>query len=501
MSQSVPRQLLVLCIPLVAYGLIGFALLGTARADEKPLKWGADAEGGAPYIFKDPENPDQNIGFEVDLIEALSKELQREIVFEQYRYESLISGLQRGDIDFAMNGLEITPDRREAVRFSRPYYLFQQQLVSRVDESRFANLKDIEQLKTLVVGTLEETAAERMLDDLGIEKRIYDSQLEPYQDLELGRIDAVLLDLPIAAYYAKRNPKLKFLGAAAGDGYYAIAFPKENEALAQQFDEALGRLIERGELKRIYEKWNLWNDRQKDLETLDIEDVVGRSNRLMTFGKYFPLLCRSAWVTVLLSIQSMALAVAIGLVVAIARMYGPLPLRWLAVAYVEFFRGIPVLLLLYFLYYGLPGIARAYEWWPFSMDLSPMQAGILGFGLNYGAYEAEIYRSGISAIPLGQWEAAASLGMSGPLTFRRIILPQSLRTIIPPMTNDFVALFKDTSVVSVIAVVELTKQYQILAKSSLKYAEIGLATAALYLIMSVPLGYLSRYLETKWARG
>lgn len=493
--------MLVRCASFVACGLIGVAFLGTVRADEKPLKWGADAEGGAPYIFKDPEHPDQNIGFEVDLIEALSKQLQRKIVFEQYRYESLISGLQRGDIDLAMNGLEITPDRREAVRFSRPYYLFQQQLVSRVGESRFANLKDLEQQKKLVVGTLEETAAERMLDDLGIEKRIYDGQLEPYQDLELGRIDAVLLDLPIAAYYAKRNPKLKFLGEAAGDGYYAIAFPKGNDALAEQFDDALRQLIERGELKRIYEKWNLWNDRQKDLETLDMEDVVGRSNRLMTFGKYFPLLCRSALVTILLSIQSMALAVAIGLVVAIARMYGPLPLRWLAVAYVEFFRGIPVLLLLYFLYYGLPGIAKAYEWWPFSMDLAPMQAGILGFGLNYGAYEAEIYRSGISAIPQGQWEAAASLGMSGPLTFRRIILPQSLRTIIPPMTNDFVALFKDTSVVSVIAVVELTKQYQILAKSSLKYAEIGLATAALYLIMSVPLGYLSRYLETKWARG
>jgi polar amino acid transport system substrate-binding protein len=89
--------------------------------------------------------------------------------------------------------------------------------------------------------------------------------------------------------------------------------------------------------------------------------------------------------------------------------------------------------------------------------------------------------------------------MSGPLTFRRIILPQAMRVILPPMTNDFVALFKDTSVVSIVAVVELTKQYQILAKSSMKYLEIGLVTALLYLVMSVPLGYLSRYLEARWS--
>jgi len=101
-------------------------------------------------------------------------------------------------------------------------------------------------------------------------------------------------------------------------------------------------------------------------------------------------------------------------------------------------------------------------------------------------------------VPRGQWEAAASLGMSAPLTFRRIILPQAIRTILPPMTNDLVALFKDTSVVSTIAVVELSKMYLILTKSGGGYLEIGLVTATLYLAMSVPLGYLSRHLEQRW---
>ena len=158
---------------------------------------------------------------------------------------------------------------------------------------------------------------------------------------------------------------------------------------------------------------------------------------------------------------------------------------------------------------GIPaGIAQvverdlaAYYPWLAILRMGPMQAAILGLGLNYGSYEAEVYRAGIASIPVGQWEAAASLGMAGPLTFRRIILPQAIRTILPPMTNDFVALFKDTSIVSTIAVVELSKQYQILSKSSMKYLEIGLLTAALYLLMSVPLGLLSRRLERIWGRG
>lgn len=216
---------------------------------------------------------------------------------------------------------------------------------------------------------------------------------------------------------------------------------------------------------------------------------------MWTFGRYFPMLLEGAQVTVEIAVLGMLLAITLGLPIALARMYGPAPLRWLALGYVEFFRGIPVLLLLYFLYYGLPDVAAS---WGLPLRMTAMQAAVLGFGINYAAYEAEIYRAGIAAVPAGQWEAAASLGMSAPLTFRRIILPQALRTILPPMTNDFVALFKDTSVVSIIAVVELSKEYQTLSKTSLKYVEIGLVTAALYLVMSVPLGYLSRYLEKRW---
>jgi polar amino acid transport system substrate-binding protein len=473
---------------------------GSKPSDQSPLRWAADAEGGAPYICKDPNNVDRYVGFEVELAAALEKEIGRRIEFVQYDFKSLTSGLQRGDFDFAMNGVEATPDRRKSLRLSRPYYIYSLQLTARADEKRFTSL---DQCKAVhgVVGTLEDTAAERLLDKEGIAKKVYGNQVEPYVDLELGRIDAVLLDLPIASYYGKPKKTLKFVGEPMAPGEYVIAFRKEDEALACQIDAALDHLAQSGELRRIYEKWDIWNEHQEKLMSKPgANEFVNECGQKWTIGRYLPLLLHGAIITVELTLISMFVAALLGLPIALCRLYGPVPLRISAIVYVEFFRGIPVLLLLYFLYYGLPVIAENYHL-PVGLKLQPMAAAILGFGLNYAAYQAEIYRAGIASIPVGQWEAGASLGMSRLHTFHRIILPQAIRVILPPSTNDLVALFKDTSIVSIIAVEELTKEYQILAKSSLKYLEIGFVTAILYLIMSVPLGHLSRYLEHRWGKG
>jgi polar amino acid transport system substrate-binding protein len=491
---------IILLILAVSAGLLITALRNSSAADpNRGLVWAADAEGGAPFIFKDPQDPQHYLGFEVDLAAALAHELGRPIEFKQYEFSSLFSGLERGDFDFAMNGLEITPDRKKRFRFSRPYYLYKLQFVTRADERRFQTVYNCQGRKDLQIGTLEDTAAARLLDRLEIPKKIYAGQVEPYADLALGRIDGVLLDLPIALYCGRNDARLKFAGEPIEPGYYAIALDRKNEALAEQIDAALDRLLEKGVLESIYRKWNLWN---KDLEALASDrgwKIPEQSAAAWAFGRYLPLLLQGAGVTVLITVLSMALAIALGLPIALARLFGPALLRWLGLCYVEFFRGIPVLLLLYFLYYGLPVVAQHLHL-GVSLSLAPLEAAVLGLGINYAAYEAEIYRAGISSLPAGQWEAAASLGMAPGLTFRRIILPQAVRIILPPMTNDFVGLFKDTSIVSIIAVVELSKQYQILSKTSMKYLEIGLVTAALYLLMSVPLGYLARYLEKRLSK-
>jgi polar amino acid transport system substrate-binding protein len=259
----------VRCLALVALGISFVGLVGCQRdrSGVQPLRWGADEEGGAPYISKDKNG--KYVGFEVDLADALAKEIGRPIEYIPKSFKSLVDDLERGDIDLAMNGLEVTEDRQKVVRLSRPYYVYRLQLVTRKDDARFASLKDLEGKSNVKVATLENTAASRLLRKLGIPVSVYDDQVNPYNELALGRVDAVLLDLPIAIYVVQKNDelnaKLKFTGEPIEKGHYAIAFRKKDEALAQQFDSALERLAKNGELKRIYEHWGLWNDDQKEL--------------------------------------------------------------------------------------------------------------------------------------------------------------------------------------------------------------------------------------------
>ena len=486
----------------ILLGLACLALSGFAPGQETlpPLRWGADCDGGVPYVFKDPEDPTKIIGADWDLKLALEKELGRKIEFVQYQFDSLLSGLERGDLDFVMNGMEITPENLRRAAFTKPYYLYQLQLVVKSGERRFQTLEEAK-AADLVIGSLQDSAADRLLKAREIRQVSYPDQLGPFLELEKNeRIQGVLLDVPIALYYAAPDPGLpytqcarpgafQFAGPPFAEGYYGIAVHPKNTKLLEQLNAAIANLRASGELKRIMEKWQLWNMDQYRI--YDADPDIQPAPQGIPFFKYIGLLLEGAAVTVGLTFASMALAILLGLPLALMRLYGATPVRWLAIVYIEFFRGIPVLLVLYFLYFGLPELAPG-------INLAAWQAAILGFGLNYAAYEAEIYRAGIGSISVGQWEAAASLGMSGKQTFGRIILPQAIRVILPPMTNDLVALFKDTSVVSIIAVVELSKQYQILTKSGGGYLEIGLTTAALYLIMSVPLGYLSRYLEQRW---
>ncbi len=287
------------------------------------LLWGSDAEGGAPYIFPDPQDPSRLIGFEVELAEEIAAELGVRAKQAQNAWDSLIPALKRGDSDIAMNGIEITPRREKEVSFSRPYYIYTEQLVVRKEEKA---IKSVDDLRGKKVGTLSGTVAQDILTGMGgVDVKIYAGQVEPYEDLAIGRLDAVLLDLPIAAYYAKPNPKLKYAGPPVGEGFYGIAIRKEDEELRKRIDEALLKLMKTGRLKEIYEKWDLWNEKQGKLfqETREPRGYVGlEESRKAPLYSFFPTLLKGAGMTVFISVVSMALAVSLGLVLTIVRLYG-----------------------------------------------------------------------------------------------------------------------------------------------------------------------------------
>jgi len=204
--------------------------------------------------------------------------------------------------------------------------------------------------------------------------------------------------------------------------------------------------------------------------------------------RYLPALGRAALVTFVLSCLSMALAVMVGVLIASGRVYGPTPVRVALTGWVELIRGTPLLLQLFVLYFGLAVV----------VELPAFIAALIGLGLNYGAYESEIYRGALEAVPTGQLDAARTLGLSERQTLVLVRGPQAFRLALAPMTNDFVALLKDSSLVSVITVVELTKETSIFAANIGSWLVPGALCAVMYLALSLPLASLARRLEKAW---
>ena len=452
------------------------------------LKWGADAEGGAPFVFPDPQQPEKLIGFEAELAEALAARLGVKAEMVQNQWDQLTPALLRGNFDLILNGLELTPENQQRIAMSRPYFVYAQQIVTRKETDGLTRLAD---LKGKAVGVLSSSVAQRLAEEAGIAGiKIYPGNVESFRDLKALRIEAVVLDLPIAIHYAKTDATLKFSGPAFAPGFYAIGVRKEDTALLAALNQAIEQLAADQTLQRIYQKYGVWDEHQSGLKDFQAEVVEQKAaiSTLREWPKYLPLLLRGAVTTVALSVLGMALAVKVGLVLALMRLFGVAPLRWLATAYIEVIRGTPLLIQLFLIYYGLPEVG---------IRLNAFAAAVLGLGLNYAANEAENYRAGIQAIPPGQMEAALALGLNRWQALRHVVLPQALRLVIPPVTNDFIALFKDSSIVSVITMVELTKVYGMLAMSTYDYLGLGVMTAGIYFALSYPASIFAGRLEKK----
>ena len=342
--------------------LIGFLLIinNTSQSKEK-LRWAADAESNAPFIFCNPENPSELIGFELDIAREIAKVLDMEDVFVQNQWDGLIPGLERNDYDIAINGLEITPDRLENINFSKPYYITFEQIVVRSNQK---DVKNLEELKGKNVGALKYSLAEKILVEFGgINVRSYEGEVNSFADLETGRLDAVLVDAPIALYYASLNPKFKLSGEPVGEIVYGIAIKQSDTVLLNKINFALTQIINNGRLREILEDWNLWNTQMGNYLNDDKpsrgvhkrydEFVASQSQEsgfmrlVKRYVSFLPMLLEAAVVTLGLSIIAMILAIVFGLFVGLVRVFAPSPISKFAVLYIEIIRGTPLLIQLF----------------------------------------------------------------------------------------------------------------------------------------------------------
>jgi polar amino acid transport system substrate-binding protein len=429
------------------------------------LLYGSDMEGGGPYAYPEPDAPRGMAGFEVDLMERLAGDLCVEPAFSQGQWDKLLQVLDAGQYDAVMNGYEWTERRAHDYLATRPYYVYQLQLMVRRGSPirRWGDLKNPKPGGgQWTVGVLVGSAGDTFAAEEGNAKLRavrFDGATDAMTAVQNGQYDATLQDLPAARFYAGRYAGLEQVGPPESHGYYVIYVRARDRTLRDALDQGIARMIASGDLRRLYERYGIWTDAQDELTDFKGPIEPAPDHRVVAgwplVKRYLPRLLDAAWVTVVLSVSSMPIAMALGLMIAIGRLYGPGLLRVMLSGYIELIRGTPLMLQLFVLFYLL--------------RLPPWVAGISGLAINYSAYEAEIYRAGL----------------------------QAARIVIPPVTNDFIALFKDTSVCSVITLVELTKEYSILANSTGGAIEFAIAAAVLYMLMSVPLSWFSRWSERR----
>ncbi len=482
---------------LVLAGALLAACSVSRTPNEVALRWGGDAEGGAPFVEADPASPDRVRGFDVEIADMVARGLGRQPRFVQVAWSSIDASVERGDFDVGLSGVEDRPELRQRHAVTMPYFEFREVLAVRTaDKDRFRRLAD---LRGKRVATLGSTGAYEILvagrDSLGLVPVSYDDDVHPYSDLVEGRVDAVLLDHVIAERSLRRMTPGTFVvqPEPVALGHYVGVLARSNGALRDSVNTILRARMRDGSLEKTFRAWNVWDEAQAAYVQRVLSaaapspDSAQPGGNRRSMGAYLPALLRAALVTLLLSCLSMVLAVALGIAVAAGRVYGATPVRLVLTAYVELMRGTPVLLQLFVIYYGLSGVVR----------LPAFVAAVLGLGLNYAAYESEIYRAALEAIPRTQLEAARTLGLTESQILRLVRGPQALRLALAPMTNDFVALLKDSSLVSVITVVELTKQTAIYATNVGSWVVPGILCAAVYLAMSLPLSRFARGLERR----
>lgn len=440
-----------------------------------------------PYEFYDTKGGDRQIvGFDIDIANTLAKELGFKLKVMESDFNGLIPALQANRADFVMAGMTPTPERQKNVDFSIIYYEAKDTIVA-PKNSNLKQPKDLSGKKVGVqLGTIQEQNAQKIAQKVaGIQLKQLNKVPEVVQEIKSGRIDAAIVEDTVAKGFAQANPDLEFnvIPSEEASGS-AIAFPK-GSSLVEPFNKVLQQMKDKGELAKLATKWF-----SQDVTVDTPSSNKGGLN--LDFSRILPdipFILRGIPLTLLFTLLSVSLGLIWGTVLSLLKITGIKPLTWLANAYTSVFRGTPLLLQLALVYYATPQLT--------GYDISALEAGVLTFTLNSGAYMSETIRGGIQAVDKGQSEAALSMGVPYWLMMWDVILPQALKNILPALVNETIGLLKDSALVSTIGVVEILRSAQIVGANKYIYFEPLLFAGLIYYVLVMGLTFGASALERR----
>ena len=439
----------------------------------------------APFVFQDDSN--QYTGIDMELIKAIAKDQGFTVEVTNPGFDAAINSVQTGQADGIIAGMSVTDARKKTFDYSDPYYTANSILAVK----NSSNIKSYEELKGKTVGVKTGTASQTFLEEnkskYGYSIKTFSDAASMYDSLNTGSVAAVMDDEPVVKYAIKQGKKLKTPIEGTPSGQVAFAVKKgSNPELIEMFNNGLANLKESGKYQEILDKYLASDEKES---TVDESTIWG-----LLQNNYKELL-KGLGVTIALALISFAIAMVIGIIFGMFSVSPYKPLRWIAEIFVDVIRGIPLMIVAAFIFWGIPNLIES-----MTGQQSPINAfvaGTIALSLNAGAYIAEIVRGGIQAVPVGQMEASRSLGISYSKTMRKIILPQATKIMLPNFVNQFVIALKDTTIVSAIGLAELFKTGKDIIARNYQSFRMYAILAVLYLIIITLLTRLAKRLEKR----
>ena len=441
----------------------------------------------APFVFQNSSN--QYTGIDMDLIKAIAEDQGFEIEITNPGFDAAINAVQSGQADGMIAGMSVTDARKETFDFSDSYYTAN--TILGVKES--STISSYEDLNGKTVGVKNGTASQTFLTEnqskYGYKIKTFADGSSMYDSLNTGAVDAVMDDEPVLKYSISQGQKLKTPIEGTPIGETAFAVKKgSNPELIEMFNNGLANLKASGEFQKILDKY-LATDSTSESSTVDETTIWG-----LLKNNYKQLLS-GLGITLSLALISFAIAIVIGIIFGMFSVSPYKSLRLISEIFVDVIRGIPLMILAAFIFWGIPNFIES-----LTGQQSPINdfvAGTIALSLNSADYIAEIVRGGIKAVPIGQMEASRSLGISYSKTMRKIVLPQATKLMLPNFVNQFVIALKDTTIVSAIGLVELFQTGKIIIARNYQSFKMYAILAVFYLVIITLLTRLAKRLEKR----
>ncbi|RID96030.1 ABC transporter permease subunit [Streptococcus constellatus] len=444
----------------------------------------------APFVFQDSNN--KYTGIDMDLIKAIAKDQGFTIEITNPGFDAALNAVQSGQADGMIAGMSVTDARKETFDFSEPYYTANAILAVK-ESSTIASYKDLKG-KTIGVknGTASQTFLTKNQSKYDYKIKTFSDASSMYDSLNSGSVDAVMDDEPVVKYSISQGQKLKtpIKGTPIGDTAFAVK-KGSNPELIQMFNNGLANIKKNGQYQKILDKYL----KKSNSNTSSSDSTVDETTIWGLLQNNYKQLLSGLGITLALTLLSFAIAMVIGIIFGMFSVSPVKALRIISEVFVDVIRGIPLMILAAFIFWGIPNLIESMT--GHQNPINDFVAGTIALSLNAGAYIAEIVRGGIQAVPAGQMEASRSLGISYSKTMRKIILPQATKIMLPNFVNQFVIALKDTTIVSAIGLVELFQTGKIIIARNYQSFKMYAILAVFYLIIITLLTRLAKRLEKR----